>query len=276
MAWTKVTMPISVGGLGVLDLLKFSRALRLRWIWFSWDTKDRPWKDMELPIHKHDLRLFNSATRVTIGNGNRASFWNSSWLQGQVPADLFPALFKHSRRNNRTVKDAMTENRWINDIDHDMTVNIISEFTQLWAMIQHVSLIQTQEDKITWLHTIDGQYSASSAYHLQFKDNATSPTAAVTWKTKAPPKCKFFVWLVLQNRVWTTTRLQLRGWPNQYFCPLCMRNLETIQHLLQECSFTKIIWDRVASWTQVNELQVQNWRHSVNLGQWYIQLAEYG
>jgi hypothetical protein len=36
---------------------------------------------------------------------------------------------------------------------------------------------------------------------------------------------------MLQNRVWTADRLLRRQWPNQYFCPPCIRNLETIAHL---------------------------------------------
>jgi hypothetical protein len=32
------------GGLGIKDLDKFGRALRLRWLWHSWDAQERPWK----------------------------------------------------------------------------------------------------------------------------------------------------------------------------------------------------------------------------------------
>jgi hypothetical protein len=31
--WRKTTLPKHLGGLGVLDLDKFTRALRLRWLW---------------------------------------------------------------------------------------------------------------------------------------------------------------------------------------------------------------------------------------------------
>jgi len=29
-----------------------------------------------------------------VGDGAKASFWQSSWLQGQAPMDIFPELFK--------------------------------------------------------------------------------------------------------------------------------------------------------------------------------------
>jgi hypothetical protein len=61
------------GGLRVMDLARFSRAIRIRW-------------------------LCSTATRVTVHNGRRESFWMLSWLDGMSPAGMFPALFKHSKR----------------------------------------------------------------------------------------------------------------------------------------------------------------------------------
>ena len=52
------------------------------------------------------------------------------------------------------------------------------------------------------------------------------------WKTWAPPKCRFFVWLVAHNRCWTADRLARRGLPHPEHCPLCDQAAETIDHLL--------------------------------------------
>jgi hypothetical protein len=131
-------------------------------------------------------------------------------MEGQAPATLYPALFSHSRRKNRSVKEALTDNKWIIDVDYSMTEQLISEFVVLWGRLQEVELIPTQEDRITWLHTSDGRYTARSAYELQFIGSIASATAGISWRTKAPLKCHFFVWLMLQNRIWTAARLQLR------------------------------------------------------------------
>ncbi|XP_071681840.1 uncharacterized protein [Lolium perenne] len=69
----------------------------------KWTTPDKPWVGTETPNDAADLELFNAATRVTIGNGAKASFWSSSWLHGTPPKDLAPLIFKVSRRKNRTV-----------------------------------------------------------------------------------------------------------------------------------------------------------------------------
>jgi hypothetical protein len=80
VAWTNVCKSIPHDGLGLIELEKFSRALRLRWLWYSWEPRARAWKGMELPIDKEDMALFNTATTVVIGDGNTASFWNSRWM----------------------------------------------------------------------------------------------------------------------------------------------------------------------------------------------------
>ena len=148
MAWIRVCMTTIYGGLGIIDLEKFSRALRLRWLWYAWDHRARPWKGMDLPVDKDDIALFNAATRVILGNGERAMFWTSRWLQGETPATLYPALFKHSTRKNRTVKEALTDNRWVRDVDHSMTVRIIAEFVAFWGRLQNVVLLPLQEDRM--------------------------------------------------------------------------------------------------------------------------------
>jgi hypothetical protein len=80
-------------GLGITDLEHFSRALRMRWLWFQWKTPNKPWCWSELPVDDIDRALFSAATQVTVFNGNKAKFWFSSWLDGMAPATMFPALF---------------------------------------------------------------------------------------------------------------------------------------------------------------------------------------
>lgn len=72
--WTKTCLPIHNGGLGVIDLESFGRALHLRWLWFSWTRPDKPWVGSELPVDDTDRALFAAATKVTVNNGNLASF----------------------------------------------------------------------------------------------------------------------------------------------------------------------------------------------------------
>jgi hypothetical protein len=80
---------------------KFARALRLRWPWLAWNSSDRPWVGMENPCNKDDMELFYGLTSITIGNGNKASFWVDYWVDGISPKVLAPSIYAISRQKLR-------------------------------------------------------------------------------------------------------------------------------------------------------------------------------
>ena len=54
------------------------------------------------------------------------------------------------------------------------------------------------------------------------------------WKSCAPHKCCFFMWLVApaHNMCWIANRLAQRGLPHPEHCPLCDQHEETLNQLL--------------------------------------------
>jgi hypothetical protein len=91
--WLTVYTPKKLGRLGILDLERFARALRLRWLWFKWKQADRPWTGLDIPCDKTDRDLFDASTVITVGKGDKASFWNSNWINGRAPKHLALSLF---------------------------------------------------------------------------------------------------------------------------------------------------------------------------------------
>jgi hypothetical protein len=87
-------MPKHLGGLAILNLRKFARALHLSWLWYEWQPEDKPWKDMDMAILSttKDRTLFEKATKITLGNGHNAIFWTAAWLQGQASKGIAPSL----------------------------------------------------------------------------------------------------------------------------------------------------------------------------------------
>jgi hypothetical protein len=72
--WPTACRPKIKGGIDILDLERFARVLRLRWLWFQWKHKDRAWNELELPCDRRDHDLFTASTVVSIGDGRTASF----------------------------------------------------------------------------------------------------------------------------------------------------------------------------------------------------------
>ena len=125
---------------------------------------------------------------------------------------MAPNLYHHAKRKKRTVAEALEENKWIDDIRHNLTTTLVAEFFKVFKLLwsSGVTLTQGIQDSIRWKWTPSGAYTAKSAYQAQFLGGIPSVAANAIWKCWAPSKCKFFAWLLLQNRIWTADRLQQR------------------------------------------------------------------
>ncbi|KAI4967768.1 hypothetical protein ZWY2020_014982 [Hordeum vulgare] len=225
------------GGLGVLDLDKFGRALHLRWPWIKWTIPNRPLAGSDLPCNEKDMAVFWAATTITLGNGSKASFWFDRWLDGSSPKDIAPSIFLLARRKRGLVMNELQGNRWIRSLRNITTTLQIREYITLWSLLQDIQLHLVVDDTLFWTASSLGSYSASSAYQLQFAGAIVPFLATKVWGTKAEPKCKLFMWLLLHRKALTVDRLAIRGWPHDEVCKLCLTGYETNEHLAQECFF---------------------------------------
>jgi hypothetical protein len=103
----------------------------------------------------------------------------------------------------------MQNEQWITDVMQDLTVPLLeSLFSHDWrCRIQPEDSLEP--DKIVWTRTSSGEYSARSAYKMQFEGGIFPSFPKTVWKVWAPSHCKLFLWLLLQNKVWTADRLLL-------------------------------------------------------------------
>ncbi|WVZ97032.1 hypothetical protein U9M48_042597 [Paspalum notatum var. saurae] len=244
VSWPLINKPKDLGGLGIINLEKFSRALRLRWLWRAWRDEDHPWQDA--PCDRTDRLFFCASTRVSIGDGRKAKFWHDSWLDGMAPRNLAPHLFELVARKNNPVASELLGDRWINSVTNKITTTTeLVEFVLLWTKIQDVHLQPGIPDSITWKWTPDGIFSVKSAYRAQFLGSFRHLKADLIWKARTEPKCKIFAWILLQNKILTADNLAVRGWPHQQACTLCSGLLETGLHLCLQCPFAQEVWNQV-------------------------------
>lgn len=107
---------------------------------------------------------------------------------------------------------------------------------------------------------------------MQFEGGTYSFLPLTVWHVWAPAKCKF-LWLMLQDRIWTADRLQQREWPNEYFCQFCFRNLETSFHLFCECPAVRSIWNQVSTWTGISTFNPSEWNNYSTVQDWFRSLT---
>jgi hypothetical protein len=88
VAWSKVTRPKELGGLGISDLQNLNWALRVRWLWLRKTDSSKPWAD--LPMQSNDIVqfIFSISMASEVGDRRDTLFWQDRWLLGQRLEDL--------------------------------------------------------------------------------------------------------------------------------------------------------------------------------------------
>jgi hypothetical protein len=122
-------------------------------------------------------------------------------------------------------------------------------------------------DVTTWRRCSSRVYSVKSVYSTMFYGQSELQGARYLWKVKAPTEFKFFFWLALQGRCWTSKRLHRHGLASDASCSLCSQAEESSDHLLLGYIFTREIWTWLLQWL--------GWHHAIPtadsiLGIWWV------
>ena len=121
------------------------------------------------------------------------------------------------------------------DIKGACTVQVLEDYLNIWDLVEGLTLQQEVTDRFRWKLTQSGTYTSKSAYAAFFVGTIKFAPWKKIWKSWAPLRCKFFIWLAINNRCWTADCLVKRGLPHSEACPFCGQEEETIQHILVGC-----------------------------------------
>jgi hypothetical protein len=139
------------GGLGFPNLEFMGYALKLRWLWLRKIDPHRPWA--MLP----DIYGREAGTRcVSFLHLHHCwrwiqhivLFWVDRWLQGM--SCLIKAVGPRIQKC-RTVKEALTNRRWVRDIKGALTVQVLLDYLSLsiWERLRQVTL-NDEPDQFRW------------------------------------------------------------------------------------------------------------------------------
>ena len=274
LAWTTVCRPTSLGGLGVLDLRFFGLALRLRWEWLSRVEPDRCWATLSARAEKNVVAMTDASMTVIIGDGASAKLWMDNWSNVGSLCSFAPQLFAaiSPRGKKMSLNDGLFQNRWAREIHGADTVQVLLQYLRVWAILRAVVLDPHVPDRLTWKWSPDGKYSVSSTYRAFFEGSTALLGAKELGKTKAPPKVKFFMWLVLHRRIWTANRRLRHGLQDSDDCNLCSQASETCDHLFVGCVTTRQLWYRLLLPLGLQDLTPLT---EESLGIWWLRQREW-
>lgn len=204
----------------------------------------------------------------------KTQFWHHSWVDGEAPRNLAPHLFELVRRKNRSVQQELHNHAWIRALRGRITTAThVEEFVSLWIRLQNIQLQPGIQDSIVWKWTPDGKYSTRSAYQIQFQGSFRKFCPDLIWKAHTENKCKFFAWILIQNKILTADNLQLRNWPHQDHCVMCNGPLESGLHLCLLCPFATEVWSLVLPWEQFDTELIQPQAQPTEISAWWEEAA---
>ncbi|GJN31673.1 hypothetical protein PR202_gn00025 [Eleusine coracana subsp. coracana] len=246
VAWKKVTRPTDLGGLGVTDLVTLGYALHMRWEWLAHSNCSHVWIDLPSQTEKIVKAMFNISVHVKVGDGSKAhKCIDCSSIEFLAPI-VYNAIGKKIRKK-RTVLEALQHDQWITDIQGSLLASGLQQYFHLYDKIQNIQLLSFVPDKFVWRWSNSEQYLASSAYRTFFTGLCEIPGAKQLSKAMAQQRCKFFVWLALLDRCWTSERLHRHNMRDDDVCAFCAQERESIQHLLLTCVFSRQVWSHLLS-----------------------------
>ncbi|KAL3647239.1 hypothetical protein CASFOL_008207 [Castilleja foliolosa] len=260
VSWEKMCLEKDNGGLGIIELDSFNKALLCKWGWrilersgsVLWldiidskygNLKECLGKQLEnrnsckfwsswwynlIKVLNEGNWFLNNCARV-VGNGKSTLFWHDSWYGG-IPLKIqFPRLFSTELVPSCCVADRMVwvEEKW--HFDWKWRRKLFEWEKQLELELEQKLLTDfsfiDRDDAWKWKQTNSGFSSVKSAYkvlrEMKVNHNFSSSYLAPIWVKGVPLKVKAFSWKLIQDRIPTIANLIKRGAYNPNFDKDC-------------------------------------------------------
>ncbi|KAG7551859.1 Endonuclease/exonuclease/phosphatase superfamily [Arabidopsis thaliana x Arabidopsis arenosa] len=268
VAWSTVCLPKNEGGLGLRKLSVWNTTLSLKLIWLLFSNSGSLWVAWQRHHHKLDMNCFwainakntdswlwknllklrhlaEKFIRCTIGSGSKAWFWYDNWspmgpllklLGDSGPINLRIPL-------NARVANACHDEGWL--LAHSRSDHALS--LQLYLSTIPLPSASTDDDSFGWVveDKLCEGFSASKTWEVLRPRDSVKAWANLIWFKGSTPRHAFNMWIANLDRLPTLSRLASWGLQVTTCCCLCSTAVETRSHLFIDCSFTKVIWERV-------------------------------
>ncbi|KAG7585557.1 Reverse transcriptase domain [Arabidopsis thaliana x Arabidopsis arenosa] len=289
VAWSKVCLPKSEGGLGLRRFTEWNTTLSLKLIWLLFSNSGSLWVAWHRYHHLHlhlaggnsisnfweikekvndtwnwkcllRLRpLAEKFLRCTVGNGRTASFWWDNWTSY---GPLIKFLGEAGPRNLRIpltarVADAINGEVW--SLPAPRSQNSLDLHTYLTTL--SLPLQDQEEDEYWWcVNGLDcNGFSSSRTWQVLRQRDSEKAWSSSVWFKGATPRKSFHMWIAHLDRLPTRTRLISWGMQISHLCCLCSSAPETRDHLLLSCDYTGVLWVLALSRLRLQPALFLNW-----------------
>lgn len=184
VAWDRVMRPLHLGGPGIQNLTMLGWAMKMHWKWIQKTQPDHPLASIALTVPREAAAMFRISVCSSLGDGASTLFWTDRWVHGKSLEDLAPAVMPFVRRRGwrrRTVRDALNNNAWVQDIVGGLPVVTVDQVLQIIDILADTELSE-QPDQHHWMATSSGRFTVKSAYQRYFTGGVKFEHYRRLWK----------------------------------------------------------------------------------------------
>jgi hypothetical protein len=199
------------------------------------------WKSISKEWHS-----FSSHIRFIPGDGARTSFWGEVWCGSSPLKEVFPGLYSLASNKEATIAgnhDSLSgSHQWNVSFLRSLNDWEVEDLASFCGLLYSYTL-DGGNDKIWWMLSKKGKFEVRSFYNtLISNDSLPFPWKSI-WRSKAPPRVAFFVWMVALGKILTLDNLRKKNMILVNRCGMCKKNDEFIDHLLLHCECAQFLWN---------------------------------
>ncbi|XP_026416724.1 uncharacterized protein LOC113312186 [Papaver somniferum] len=177
------------------------------------------------------MQDFKDNTRWLVGNGEHISVWKDAWILDSSIIKAFPENEYIQQNIHMKVKELIVNNTW--NIPEEMLV---------FFSTGDLPLLTATPDKLIWTATQDGACSVHSAINVVRKRQPKLRWYKRIWKSCVHPSTAANVWKISREACTTDENAKKRGMNIASRCYLCLKDQDSINHLLWNCDYGKNFW----------------------------------
>jgi hypothetical protein len=151
-----------------------------------------------------------SNTQAPIGDGSTVLFWKDFWSHDQLLCDKFPRLFSYVLDEDCSVASVLLEENFSSCFVLPLSVEAYEEMQQVSELLAHTHVDQARIDqrKFVW----GEKFTPSKFYKFLFECIPQDRALNAIWESRALPKLKVFLWLLLIDHLNTYDIMNRKNW----------------------------------------------------------------
>ncbi|GKB73439.1 RNA-directed DNA polymerase, eukaryota, reverse transcriptase zinc-binding domain protein, partial [Tanacetum coccineum] len=280
--WKKCLANKDLGGLGIGSIYGLNLGLLFKWVWrflcnspnlwvrvvkilhganggimedSNYSSCYSPWSGILSSIRRlksKGIDLLSLCVRK-IGNGASCRFWDDIWCGNQPFKLQFPRIYQLESVKDCFIADRIGISDWIAVFRRPPRGGAeTSQFNDLLSLIQDVVLSDSSD---SWMWSVDASsgYTVASGRTLIDSNILDVAPKATRWNRLIPNKVNVFIWSLMLNKLPTRVNLDRRDIDvGSILCPICLEDIETVNHIFFSCNMAKDLWSMFAIWWDID------------------------